>query len=165
MEALNNAWYGSWWPLTNPTQTFRACHLCTFNVATIFFGVIPTYGVLPYAMIRTLPDRLSGLIFAKTSPFCLAKCFVVSTATGSFAKLDSLENSGANWINKNSKNWISSTRLDLQLYSNNDGTIQGDLDRGVHSDYLPGDTIRTHPDARWKLSRRRQTASSGCSSQ
>ena len=23
----------------------------TFNVATIFFGVIPTYGVLPYAMI------------------------------------------------------------------------------------------------------------------
>ena len=26
----------------------------TFNVAAIFFGVIPTYGVLPYAMIEKL---------------------------------------------------------------------------------------------------------------
>ena len=52
METLDNAWYGSWRPLTNLTKTFRACHLCTFNVATIFWGgVIPTYGVLPYAMI------------------------------------------------------------------------------------------------------------------
>ena len=64
MEALDNAWCGSWWPLTNVTQTFRACHLCTFNMAAIFFRGhpyiwritvrhdIPTYGVLPYAMIR-----------------------------------------------------------------------------------------------------------------
>ena len=37
--------------MTNLTQTFQACHLCTFNVAAIFFGAIPTYGVLPYAMI------------------------------------------------------------------------------------------------------------------
>ena len=37
MEVLDNAWYGSWRPLTNLTQTFRACHLCTFNVAAIFF--------------------------------------------------------------------------------------------------------------------------------
>ena len=29
--------YGSWKPLTNLTQTFRPCHLCTFNVATTFF--------------------------------------------------------------------------------------------------------------------------------
>ena len=45
MEALDNAWHGSWRPLTNLTQTFWACHLRTFNVAAIFFGVIPTYGV------------------------------------------------------------------------------------------------------------------------
>ena len=37
MEALGNAWYGSWRPLTNLTETFRACHLCTFNVAAILF--------------------------------------------------------------------------------------------------------------------------------
>ena len=36
MEALGNALYGSWRPLTNLTQTFQACHLCTFNVATNF---------------------------------------------------------------------------------------------------------------------------------
>ena len=52
MEALGNAWYGSWRPLTNLMQTIRVCHLCTFNVAAIFFGAIPTYGILPYAMIR-----------------------------------------------------------------------------------------------------------------
>ena len=51
MEALDNAWYGSWRLLTNLTKTFQACHLFTFNVAAIFLGVIPTYGVLPYAMI------------------------------------------------------------------------------------------------------------------
>ena len=27
--------------LTNLTQTFQACHLCTFNVATIFLGGHP----------------------------------------------------------------------------------------------------------------------------
>ena len=32
-------------------QTFRVGHLCTFNAAVIFFGAIPTYGVLPYTMI------------------------------------------------------------------------------------------------------------------
>ena len=37
MEALDNVCYGSWRPLTNLTQTFRACHLRTFNVAAIFF--------------------------------------------------------------------------------------------------------------------------------
>jgi len=51
MEALDNACYGPWRPLANLTQTFRACHFRTFNVAAIFFGTIPTYGVLPYAMI------------------------------------------------------------------------------------------------------------------
>ena len=45
MEAFGNAWYGSWRPLTNLTQTYRACHLCTFNVAAIFFRAIHTYGV------------------------------------------------------------------------------------------------------------------------
>ena len=37
MEALDNVWYGSWRPLTYLTRTFRACHLCTLNVAAIFF--------------------------------------------------------------------------------------------------------------------------------
>ena len=46
--AHGSTWYGSW---TNLTQTFRVCHLCTFNVAAIFFGMISTYGVLPYTMI------------------------------------------------------------------------------------------------------------------
>jgi len=36
MEALGNVWYGSRRPLTNLTQTFQACHLCTFNMAAIF---------------------------------------------------------------------------------------------------------------------------------
>ena len=45
MEVLGNAWYGSWRPLNNLMQTFQVCHLCTFNVATIFWGAIPTYGV------------------------------------------------------------------------------------------------------------------------
>ena len=36
MEALDNAWYGSWRPLTNLTQTFRAYHLRTLNVAAIY---------------------------------------------------------------------------------------------------------------------------------
>ena len=52
MEALSNTWYGSWRPLNNLTQVFQACHLCTFNVAAIFSGPIPTNGVLPYAMIE-----------------------------------------------------------------------------------------------------------------
>ena len=53
VEALDNAWSGSWRPLTNLTCKFWACHLCIFNVATIFFsGVIPTYGILPYTMIQ-----------------------------------------------------------------------------------------------------------------
>ena len=51
MEALDNALYGSWRLLTNLALTFRACHSYTFNVAAIFFRVIPTYGVLLYAMI------------------------------------------------------------------------------------------------------------------
>ena len=36
MEVLDNARYGSWRLLTNLTQTFWVCHLCTFNVAAIF---------------------------------------------------------------------------------------------------------------------------------
>ena len=44
-------------------------------------------------LILALSDRLSKPIFAMTLPFCLAKsAFVVSTAMGSFTKLDSLEN-------------------------------------------------------------------------
>ena len=31
--------------LTLTMQTLRACHLCTLNVAAIFGGAIPTYGV------------------------------------------------------------------------------------------------------------------------
>ena len=46
MEALDNTWSGSWRPLINLTYKFQACHLCTFNVAAIFFRVIPTYCVL-----------------------------------------------------------------------------------------------------------------------
>ena len=41
IEALGNAWYGSWRPLNNLTQTFQACHLCTFNIAAIFFRSHP----------------------------------------------------------------------------------------------------------------------------
>ena len=41
MEALDNVWYGSWRPLTNVTQTVQACHLCTFNMATIFWWCHP----------------------------------------------------------------------------------------------------------------------------
>ena len=52
METLDNAWYGSLRPLTNLTQTFRACHLCTWMWLPFFWGVIPTYGVLLYAMIQ-----------------------------------------------------------------------------------------------------------------
>ena len=37
MEALDNTWSGSWRPLINLTYKFQACHLCTFNVAAIFF--------------------------------------------------------------------------------------------------------------------------------
>ena len=37
VNTLNNAWSGSWRPLTNLTYKFRACHLCTFNMAAIFF--------------------------------------------------------------------------------------------------------------------------------
>ena len=40
-------------PLTKSTQTFQACHLCTFDVAAIFRGPSPTYGVVPYAMIAS----------------------------------------------------------------------------------------------------------------
>ena len=36
MEALDNAWYDLWRPLTNLMQTFRVSQLCTFNVAAIF---------------------------------------------------------------------------------------------------------------------------------
>ena len=90
MEALDNAWYGSWRPLTNLTQTFRACHLRTFNVAAIFFGAIPTYGVLPYAMIwkstvqhtrcraRSGSPQLSGLL-ARSLPVQVAKAYAVHT--------------------------------------------------------------------------------------
>ena len=49
--AHRNTQYGSWRTLSNLTQTFRACYLCTFNVATIFWGAMPTYGVLLYTLI------------------------------------------------------------------------------------------------------------------
>ena len=43
-------------------RKFRACHLCTFNVATIFFRGHPyTYGVRQYAItvcLYTLPECL-----------------------------------------------------------------------------------------------------------
>ena len=58
-------------------QTFRACHLCTFNVAAIFFGVILRYGVLPYAMI--LCQRVREIEHAPVTPL------VVSASEG-FAK-------------------------------------------------------------------------------
>ena len=37
MEALDNAWCGSWKPLNNLAPTFQVCHLWTFNMADIFF--------------------------------------------------------------------------------------------------------------------------------
>ena len=40
MEALSNAWYRSWRPLTNLMQTFQACLLMWLP---FFFGIIPTY--------------------------------------------------------------------------------------------------------------------------
>ena len=68
MEALGNARYGSWRPLNNLTQTFQACHLCTFNVAAIFFGTIPIYGVLPYAMIYIWKSQLNRLVWGLNIP-------------------------------------------------------------------------------------------------
>ena len=48
MEALDNALYGSWRLLTTDILSVSFVH---FNVAASFLGTIPTYGVLPYAMI------------------------------------------------------------------------------------------------------------------
>ena len=61
MEALGNAWYGSWRPLSNLTQTFQACHLCTFNVAGIFFPAPSLYGILPYDMIINQSEALMSM--------------------------------------------------------------------------------------------------------
>ena len=41
-------------------QTFRAGHLCTLKAAAIFWGAIPTYGVLLYAMIYSMTILPSG---------------------------------------------------------------------------------------------------------
>ena len=51
MKALDNACYGSWMPLTNLTQTFERVICALLMWPPFFFGAIPTYGVLPYAMI------------------------------------------------------------------------------------------------------------------
>ena len=45
MEAFDNDLHGSWRTLTDLTQTFRACHSCTFNVATILFQAYPVHGI------------------------------------------------------------------------------------------------------------------------
>ena len=37
VETLDNDWWGLYRPLSNLMQTFRACHLWTFNVAAILF--------------------------------------------------------------------------------------------------------------------------------
>ena len=54
MEALDNAWSGSWWSLTNLKYKFSSVSFVHFNVAAIFFRVIPTYGILPYAVLFLL---------------------------------------------------------------------------------------------------------------
>ena len=70
MEALDNAWYGSWWPLTNLTQSFQACHLYTFNVAAILFQGHPytwrtiishdIIQLLKYSLIPRILSRKAG---------------------------------------------------------------------------------------------------------
>ena len=37
MEALDNAWYGSWRQLTDLTQSFRVCHFVHFQCGRHFF--------------------------------------------------------------------------------------------------------------------------------
>ena len=48
MQALDNACYGSWRPLTDLTQTFWVCHLCTLNGCHFF----------PYIWRSTRHDKL-----------------------------------------------------------------------------------------------------------
>ena len=48
MEALNNALYGSWRPFDWTYAVISSVSLCTFNVAAIFFRVIPTYDRMPW---------------------------------------------------------------------------------------------------------------------
>ena len=56
-------------------QIFRACHLCTFNMAAIFGGggVIPTYGVLPYAMMKVNIEAFATGIKIESSDQCSFK--------------------------------------------------------------------------------------------
>ena len=89
MEALDNAWSGSWRPLTNLTYTFRVCHLCTFNVAPIFFGVIPIYGVLPYAMI-VVDDVNRQIGFHGNAPPSCKQCPLIKTVLTVFPRTWSL---------------------------------------------------------------------------
>ena len=46
--------------------------MCTFNVAAIFFGAIPTYGVLPYAMI-TCDRKVCENIAIVRESYCLLR--------------------------------------------------------------------------------------------
>ena len=68
MEALNNAWYGSWRPLTNLMQTFQVCHLCTFYVATIFF--LLGGGGHPYIWHHDSAENLQGRKLQRILRFC-----------------------------------------------------------------------------------------------
>ena len=61
-EAHDNAWHGSWRPLTNLTQTFWACHLCTFNVTSIFFQGHP------YIWRTTVRHEKRSRCYANTKP-------------------------------------------------------------------------------------------------
>ena len=87
MEALDNAWYGSWRPWTNLMQTFRACHLYTFNVAAILFRGHPyiwrsivrqdirtKIKVVPIRLYHNLPIlRLRRWGYTRPTPLCTDK--------------------------------------------------------------------------------------------
>ena len=60
------------------TYTFRACHLCTFIVTAIFFGAIPTHGVLLYAMITLRVIACSAMLATHMPDFlsCILEIWI-----------------------------------------------------------------------------------------
>ena len=84
MEALGNAWYSSCRTLNNLTQTFQACHLCTFMWPPFFSGAIPTYDVLPYAMIpyAMIPYPMILLHFQRFIINCMLISYIIDMVIG-----------------------------------------------------------------------------------
>ena len=94
MKVFNNDWYGSWKPLTDLIQIFPACHLCTFNVATILGGrpsLHMTYWMSYYCTkfinnlahlnspLAHLCFPLSHVFFKDTTPVAKFKTSVICT--------------------------------------------------------------------------------------